>query len=254
MKTSCKFLRSSLGKKFVMAVTGTVLVLFVLGHMVGNLQIFLPPEAINRYAHFLQGNLELLWPVRLIMLAAVCMHAWAAVTLWAENKAARPVGYYGDPTPLAASLASRTMILGGVVVAAFLGYHILHYTVKLESIHGASVWFADLKTPEGLPDVYAMIVAGFSVWYVSLFYVLGVGALSLHLSHGVQAMFQSLGLRNHVYAPCIKCAARALAVALFIGYASVPASVAVFGHGKAHLQEVVQKAAAAKAAALEGRK
>jgi succinate dehydrogenase / fumarate reductase cytochrome b subunit len=252
MKTACKFYGSSLGKKYVMAATGTVLVLFVLGHLVGNLQFFLPPEAINRYAHFLQGAVELLWPVRLILLATVALHLWSAVSLSVANQAARPVGYYGAPAPLAATYASRTMLLGGLIVAAFVAYHLLHYTVKLEAINGATVRFADLQTPEGLPDVYAIIVAGFSVWYVALFYVVGVGALCLHLSHGIQAMFQSLGLKNHVYGPCLNAVARAVAVALFLGYASIPTSVVVFGHGKAHLEVV--KTAAAKAAVGEVKK
>jgi len=208
-----------------MAVTGTVLVLFVIGHMVGNLQIFLPPEAINRYAHFLQSAVELLWPVRLIMLTTIGLHIWSATTLWTENKAARPIGYYGNPTPLAASLASRTMLMGGLIVAAFVVYHLLHYTVKLEAVNGATVRFADLKTPEGLPDVYAIIIAGFSVWYVSLFYVVGVGALCLHLSHGVQAMFQSLGLRSKSYTAAVRCFAAAIAVFLFVGYSSIPIAV-----------------------------
>jgi succinate dehydrogenase / fumarate reductase cytochrome b subunit len=220
--------------------------------MVGNLQFYLPPEAINRYARLLHFSDELLWGVRLVMLSAVGLHIWSAIQLSLENKAARPMGYYGNPAPLAASYASRTMLISGSIIFAFVVYHLLHYTLRVEAINGASVPFTSLLAEDGKLDVYAMMVAGFSVWYVSLFYLVGVGLLCLHLSHGIQAMFQSLGLKNHVYGPCLNAVARAVAVALFLGYASIPTSVVVFGHGKAHLEVV--KTAAAKAAVGEVKK
>src|ERR1700719_396395 len=97
---------SSLGKKYVMAISGLTMFLFVLGHLAGNLQIFLGPEAINRYGHFLQSNLEIIWPARIGLIVLVVLHVWAAVSLSIENKKARPVGYAGDPTPPATSYAS----------------------------------------------------------------------------------------------------------------------------------------------------
>jgi succinate dehydrogenase / fumarate reductase, cytochrome b subunit len=191
---------SSLGKKFVMAVTGAGLVCFVIGHLIGNLQIFLPPEAINRYAHFLHSSPELLWPARLGLLLLVGLHVLSAVWLWHENRAARPVTYALDPAVQSSSYASRTMLMSGLIVAAFVVYHLLHFTVQVESINGTPVLFGDLRDPAtGHADVYAMIVAGFSVWYVSLFYLAAVGLLCVHLSHGVNAMFQSLGLMNRAY-------------------------------------------------------
>jgi len=244
MNVVCKFLQSSLGKKYVMAATGFVLVAFAVGHMVGNLQFYLPPEAINRYARLLHFSDELLWGVRLVMLSAVALHLWAAVTLSLENKAARPQGYYGNPAPLAASYASRTMLISGSIIFAFVVYHLLHYTMRVESINGASVPFSSLLAEDGKLDVYAMMVAGFSVWYVSLFYLVGVGLLCLHLSHGIQAMFQSLGWKNHVYGPLLSNAAKVVAIVLFLGYASIPLSVVVWQHGKAYLQEVALKASA----------
>src|ERR1041385_8884127 len=121
MKFITNIFGSSLGKKYVMAVTGLVLFLFVIGHLVGNLQIFLGPEAINRYGHFLQGNIELLWPVRIALLAMVGLHIWSAIKLSAENRAARPVAYANwDPT--AASYASRTMLMSGLIIFAFIIY------------------------------------------------------------------------------------------------------------------------------------
>jgi succinate dehydrogenase / fumarate reductase cytochrome b subunit len=238
-----KFFSSSLGKKFVMAVSGCVPFLFVVGHMIGNLQIFLPPEAINRYARFLQSNLELLWPVRIVMLTLVVLHVWSAVQLSLENKAARPVGY-ADATPYAASYSSRTMLVTGSVVAAFIIYHLMHYTLRIDTVNGASVAFSALKDPQtGHNDVYAMIITGFSVKWVALFYLIGVGLLCFHLSHGIAAMFQSLGLKNHVYGPCIDKLAKVIALILFLGYASIPTAV-MLGHGKDYLQKVAAHAAA----------
>src|SRR5580698_3269610 len=119
---------SSLGKKYLMAATGLVMILFVIGHLAGNLQIFLGPEAINRYGDFLQTNVELLWPVRLALIAIILIHIWSATRLTLENRAARPVAYQ-QWQPTAASYASRTMMYSGVIVAVFIIYHILHFTV-----------------------------------------------------------------------------------------------------------------------------
>jgi succinate dehydrogenase / fumarate reductase, cytochrome b subunit len=237
-----------------MAASGCVLLLFAVGHMVGNLQFFLPPEAINRYAHFLQSLGELLWVIRLFLLAMIMLHIWAAAVLTVENRAARPEPYAGGQPPFAASLASRTMAVSGLIVAAFIVYHLLHFTVKVEGINGSSIPIGQLMDPAtGHPDCYAMMVAGFSVVPVSLFYLVGVGLLSLHLSHGIAAMFQSLGLRNHAYAELIAKASKAIAIILFVGYASIPASVIVFGHGKAYLQEIINAAPAQPAAVEAGK-
>ena len=104
--------------------------------MLGNLQVFLGPEAINRYGHFLQSNPELIWPARLSLLLMVGLHIWSATMISLENKAARPGGYEGDPNPIAASYASRTMLMSGLIVAAFIIYHLLHYTVLVKASRG----------------------------------------------------------------------------------------------------------------------
>lgn len=244
------FFGSSVGRKFLMAGSGGVLLLFVIGHMIGNLQIFLPPEAINRYARFLQSLGELLWGVRLFLLAMLVLHVWSAVSLSIENRNARPEPYAGGHAPFAASLASRTMLVTGIVVATFLAYHLLHFTAVVDGINGARVSLRALKEQH---DVYAVMIAGFSVWYVSLFYLVGVGLLCFHLSHGIAAMFQSLGLKNAAYAPLVEKLSKSLALALFLGYASIPTAVLVFGHGKAHLNAAIDAAATHAVAAQTGK-
>src|SRR3569833_1997977 len=114
--------RSSLGKKYIMSITGLGLFAFVIAHMVGNLQIFLGAEAINRYGNFLQSNTELLWPARIALIIIVVLHIWSASSLTIQNRAARPVAY-GNWNPTVASYASRTMMMTGLIVAAFIIYH-----------------------------------------------------------------------------------------------------------------------------------
>ena len=121
--------RSSLGKKYLMALSGAGLFLFVVGHLLGNLQFFLPPEAINRYGHFLKSTPEILWPARIGLLALIGLHIASAITLSAQNKAARPQPYAGTTKTLDATLASRTMLMSGLIVLAFIIYHLLHFTV-----------------------------------------------------------------------------------------------------------------------------
>lgn len=203
-----------------MALTGIGLFLFVVGHMVGNLQIFLGPEAINRYGSFLKGLGELLWAARIGLLVLVLLHIWSAASLSAENRKARPVGY-GKYVPKGASYASRTMIMSGLIIASFIIYHLLHFTA-LAPVNGTGIDFATFHDERGRHDVYRMMVTGFRVWYVSLFYIIGMILLSLHLSHGVSAMFQSLGLRSKGWQPFIHKFAKFIAIVLLIGYCSIP--------------------------------
>lgn len=233
------FWKSTLGKKYVMALTGAGLFLFVIGHMVGNLQFFLPPPYINRYGNFLHSTPELLWPVRLGLLALVGLHILAALTLTLQNRAARPARYAGGKGAYGASLASRTLLLSGLTIAAFIVYHLLHFTLqepRANFVEGAN--FEILAEPKtGYHDVFAMITLGFQQPVVAFFYVLSVGLLCLHLGHGVAAMFQSLGLRNAAWGPRIATAARVLSVLIFVGYASIPVSVR-FGRGTDYLDRV----------------
>ena len=225
MNSTASLFKSSLGKKFVMAASGVCLLLFVVGHLVGNLQIFLGPEAINRYGHFLQSNLEVIWPVRFAMVGLLVLHVWSAAKVSRENKAARPMGYAGGPAAPAASYASRTMLMSGLIVAAFIVYHLLHYTVQAKAINLTGTDFLTLHDEKGRHDVYAMVVLGFRQPLVAGFYIIAMALLCTHLSHGVYAMFQSLGIKVG-WCPCLpKCLAKWGSILIFLGYVSIPLAV-----------------------------
>jgi succinate dehydrogenase / fumarate reductase cytochrome b subunit len=223
--------KSSLGRKYIMAVTGLVLFLFVIAHLAGNLQIFLGPEAINRYGNFLQTNPEVLWPARLVLLAMVGLHIWSAVSLSRENQAARPVAY-AEYRPVGSSYASRTMLMSGLIVLAFIIYHLLHFTVEAKFVNLTGQDFSTFQDPDTrVHDIFKMMVVGFSNPLVSIFYLVGMALLCLHLSHGVSSMFQSLGWKNDAYRLLLDCGARAVAGIIFVGYASIPIAI-LFGYGK----------------------
>lgn len=210
---------SSLGKKFLMAITGAGLFLFVVGHLLGNLQIFLGPEAINRYGHFLQTTPEILWPARIGLLVFVAVHIWASISLTLENRAARGTRYEVKEV-VDASLASRTMIWSGLIILAFVAFHLAHYTLMV-----VYPGFRDLRDANGWHDIYRMMIIGFSNSWVSGFYVLSIGLLCIHLGHGVGAMFQSLGLKNQTYTgPIVRFSIIAAAI-IFLGYISIPLAV-----------------------------
>src|SRR6266705_304031 len=157
MNIITRIFKSSLGKKYIMAVTGFAMFVFVLGHLAGNLQVFLGPEAINRYGHFLQSNPELIWPVRLVLLLMVGLHIWSAVKLSRENKAARPVAYAAYQ-PVGSSYASRTMLMSGLIVLAFVIYHLLHFTVQARYVNLTGRNFVDFVDPEKRHDIFKMMV------------------------------------------------------------------------------------------------
>jgi succinate dehydrogenase / fumarate reductase, cytochrome b subunit len=237
LKIMFNFFQSSLGKKYVMAITGLALFGFVIMHMLGNLQIFLGPDVINSYAAFLQSKPELLWTARSALLVLVVLHIVSAVQLSALNRRARPVNY-GEYKIVAASYASRTMLMSGLIVLAFIIYHLLHFTVALpgvnlltqsEAIPQAD--FRGLHDLQGRHDVFRMMVLGFSNLWVSGFYIIGMALLCMHLGHGVSSMFQSLGLKTQRFGGAIDRLATLSAIIIFIGNVSIPVAV-LLGYGR----------------------
>ncbi len=211
--------RSSLGKKYVMAITGVILFGFVIGHMLGNLQIFAGPTQINMYANTLKSNLPLLWGVRLGLLVVAALHTVAGVQLALANRRARPVRYSRIKI-LDSTLANRTLIISGLIILAFVIFHLAHFTLPLVDRS-----YATLTDAAGRHDVYSMMIRGFQHPVVSIFYIVAVGLLCLHLSHGVASAFQSLGLRSKKTERNLKRAALVAAILLFAGFCSIPIAV-----------------------------
>jgi succinate dehydrogenase / fumarate reductase cytochrome b subunit len=214
-----KFVRSSIGAKVVMALTGVVLVGFVLGHMLGNLQIYAGPDVYNAYAHALKSMPLLLWGTRITLLACVFLHVASALRLTQLNRKARPVAY-AQKRWLKASLSSRTMALSGLTLLAFVVFHILHFTVGcVQPEHFTLVDHA------GRHDVYAMFVLGFSNVWVSLSYIVAMVLLGLHLNHGISSMFQSLGLYHPQYNCFIRALGPVVSTVVVLGNVSMPLAV-----------------------------
>lgn len=239
MKIIDRLFNSSLGKKYLMAISGLALFGFIIGHLVGNLQVFGHPDLINGYAHFLKSKPGLVWGARLGLLAMVGIHIYTAVKLTMENKAARPV-QYAKWKENGASKASQYMIVSGSVILAFIVYHLAHFTALLPGINGVGD-FSKITTVlngETIPDVYAMMVLGFQVWWVTLFYLIAQGLLFLHLHHGISSMFQSLGLRTYSWWPVIGKFAKVASIAIFIGYSIIPVAIFMRVVGKDYAEKV----------------
>jgi succinate dehydrogenase cytochrome b subunit len=210
--------RSSLGQKFVMAVSGLALFAFVIGHMLGNLQIFLGPGPLNAYGDFLKSKPGLLWAVRLGLLTMLILHILTSIQLTRQNRAARPVGYENSKPP-AASYASRTLFMSGLIIFAFLIYHLMQFTLGVTNPE-----YLRLEDAQGRHDVYRMSVLGFSQPAVSFFYIFAMGLLCLHLSHGASSWVQSLGWRSKNWT-FIDRFAKTAALLIFIGNCSIPLAV-----------------------------
>jgi succinate dehydrogenase / fumarate reductase cytochrome b subunit len=168
----------------------------------------------------------MVWGARIGLLVIVGLHIWSAVQLSVANRAARPVGYH-DSEPYGSTWQSRYMLVSGLVIASFIVYHLAHFTALLPGINGVGD-FSKLKTVlhgEEVRDVYGIMILGFQVWWVTLFYIVAQALLFIHLGHGLAAMFQSFGLRDHVWWPRIQIFAKAASIAIFIGYAAIPATI-----------------------------
>lgn len=213
---------SVIGKKVVMAVTGAVLILFVIAHMAGNLKIFSGPEEINAYSRFLREvgwpelrYGQLLWIVRSVLFVCVILHITAATQLTIINRQARPVGYDSRKN-VETTWGAVTMRWGGVLLAVFIVFHLFHFT-------GGMVGFQPGQFEHLM--VYQNVVAGFSVWPIALFYIIAMGALCLHLDHGIWSMLQTLGWVNMDNTKSLRAFSRIVALIIFAGFISVPISV-----------------------------
>lgn len=223
---SLGFLRSSIGRKWVVGISGVFLIGFVVVHMAGNLQMFAPtPEAINRYALLLKSNPLVLWAFRLALLTAAAAHIWAALSLARENRAAKPVNYAvrGRKSRLGVTWASVTMVISGTVILGFVIFHLLHFTAQVvDRSYATMETVVDGKTAH---DVHRMVVAGFSKPLISGFYILAMGLLFFHLRHGAASLLQTFGIRDRHLAKFADVASWMLAVALFLGFSSIPVAV-----------------------------
>jgi succinate dehydrogenase / fumarate reductase cytochrome b subunit len=207
-----RFYESTIGKKAIMAVTGLILFGFLIAHMLGNLQIFLGPAAMNHYAETLHGNPPLLWTARTVLLISAALHIWASIQLSIIKKQARPVGYVKREN-ISSTWASRSMMLSGPIIAAFIIFHLLHLTTG--TIH-----------PQFVPlHAYENLVTGFLVIPFALAYIIVMALIGFHLSHGIWSMFQSMGMNHPRYTPMIKKFAAIFSWVLVAGFISVPIAV-----------------------------
>jgi succinate dehydrogenase / fumarate reductase cytochrome b subunit len=232
---------STIGRKLVMAVTGVVLILFVVGHLVGNLQVFEDPDRINGYSHFLQSLGPALWAVRIFLLVCVGLHIWAATVLALESRHARGDQPYAVKKWIQATVASRYMRWTGYIVLAFILYHLAQFTVGVAQpasfkanlpsymMRGDYHILGFTAVPAGTEvlDVRTMMIRGFSNPFVSIFYIVAIGLLSLHLLHGGESLFQTLGWRNHRWERGLRAVVTILCVAYFLGNLAIPGGVLV---------------------------
>lgn len=207
---------TSLGKKFIMAITGLLMVLFVVAHMLGNMTTFGGENGLNAYAEHLRAFPPALYAFRAVMALAFVVHIWMGFKLYLENKAARPVDYakkQNDKT----TFSAQTMIWTGLVLGVFVIYHLLHFT-----LHTFNPEFNQLVDAMGRFNVFAMVTSAFHQFPITFIYVVAMVILLLHLRHGIQSFFQSLGLTNDATQPCLITGGRWVAGLLAIGFLVIP--------------------------------
>jgi succinate dehydrogenase / fumarate reductase cytochrome b subunit len=241
MDISRNIFGSTIGRKLVMALTGAVLIVFVAGHLVGNLQVFEDPDRINGYSHFLQSLGPALWAARIFLIVCVSLHIWAATVLALESRHARGDEPYAVKKWIRATVASRYMRWTGYIVLAFILYHLAQFTlgVAQPSSFKANIphytmrgdyhilGFTAVPAGTDVLDVRTMMIRGFANPVVSVFYIVAIGLLSLHLLHGGESLFQTLGWRNHRWERGLRAAVTLLCAAYFLGNLAIPGGVLV---------------------------
>ncbi len=244
------FLRSTIISKVVMAVTGLVLLLFLVGHMAGNMQVFLGRETYNHYAQMLQSLGEFLWIIRGVLVLSLILHIITSVSLSARNMAAKPVKYKVKKY-VNAKINSRSMLITGIMIFAFVTYHLLHLTAGITNpehynhkeyyesnsfVSSSAASVKDVDASESLQqelkpvvlerhDVYKMLVLGFREPAIAIAYIVFVVLLGFHLSHAIQSCFQTLGVTGPKFTPAMVKASRIFAVIIVLMYISIPISV-----------------------------
>jgi succinate dehydrogenase / fumarate reductase cytochrome b subunit len=230
---------SSIGKKLVVALTGIVLVLFLAGHLIGNLVVFAGPAAFNDYAYFLHHMLHGagIWLFRGVMLVMLAAHIAATVALTLQNRSARKA--YECTATIQASHSSRAMILSGLTILSFVMYHMLHFTARIGNQYNTLERYKEAVLQNGVPVVvhgeplvrhnaWQMVIDGFSWWPATLFYVIAMSLLCMHLMHGVGSIFQTLGLRSKKTASLIQQLSLGYSLFIWLGFISIPIAINLF--------------------------
>lgn len=214
-------MRGHIAKKITMAITGLIMLLYLIAHLIGNLLIFKGPSGINSYAMTLREFGLLLWIIRIIMLTAFLLHLTFAIQVTLENKKARPLSYKFKKH-IRSTFASRNMIWTGVIIGLYLIYHLLNFTFPVISPTLSAKRNLDIFQR---PDIFSMVFMNFKKTGVSFIYATGLTALAFHLSHGIQSLFQTLGLNNEHTLPVMVKAAIVVSIILLIGFLSIPTSI-----------------------------
>ncbi|MCS6999891.1 MAG: succinate dehydrogenase cytochrome b subunit [Bacteroidota bacterium] len=213
-------LRTTVMQKSVVAITGLVMVLFLIAHLSGNLLVFAGPDAINSYAAGLRDVSALLWTARIVLLASLVLHVYFTVRLRQLSREARPIQYRMQRYE-ASTFASRTMLISGLVIFSYVAFHLAHFTWgKIYPQYYAATYFLDGRGP--VHDVYSMVVRSFQEWWISALYIVAVTFVMIHLVHATQSALQTLGIYHKRYVHSIRKASIALAIVLWVGYVLIP--------------------------------
>lgn len=212
-------LQTTIAQKILVALTGLFMMFFIIAHLLGNLEIFSGPDAINQYGVLLRTFPKVLWSFRILLLIAITIHVILTIKLSKKNKITKKINYK-NPNFKATTFASKTMLFGGLTVLCFVIYHIAHFT-----LHITNPEFDSLIDSNGRFHVYNMVILGFSNPLVSGFYILAQIMLAFHISHGFSSCFRTLGLANHYLFNKIKLLGKFIAATIALLYISIPMSV-----------------------------